>query len=157
MDDFVKLALEIVKAQASVRDMGVDEIVDMVKKLSVGIRGVANEPDAVVPSEQLMDPKKSLRENSVICLECGKSFKVITKKHLAQHNLTPAEYKEKYGMKKGTPLAAKSLQRARRKKMKEMKLWERRKPKAARAASVAKVVKPAKVKKPAKAEAAKSE
>jgi predicted transcriptional regulator len=52
----------------------------------------------------------------------------LTRKHLAQHGLTPDEYRAKHGMKKGTALAAKSLVRERRKKMKDMKLWERRKP-----------------------------
>ena len=70
--------------------------------------------------------RKAVKESSVVCLECGKSFKVLTKKHLAAHNLTPEEYRAKYGYKKGAPLAAKSLQRERRKKMKDMRLWERR-------------------------------
>ncbi|MDE5879805.1 MAG: MucR family transcriptional regulator, partial [Desulfovibrio sp.] len=33
---------------------------------------------------------------------------------------------EKWGLKKDTPLVCKSLQRERRKKMKDMKLWEKR-------------------------------
>ena len=73
-----------------------------------------------------MDPSKAVKESSVVCLECGKSFKVLTKKHLSAHGLTPEEYRSKYGYKKGAPLAAKSLQRERRKKMKDMRLWERR-------------------------------
>jgi predicted transcriptional regulator len=74
-----------------------------------------------------MDPKKAIKEKSVTCLECGKSFKILTKKHLATHGLAPEEYKEKWGYKKNTPLVCKSLQRERRKKMKEMRLWEKRK------------------------------
>jgi predicted transcriptional regulator len=76
--------------------------------------------------EPAVDPKKAIREKSVICLECGKSFKVLTKKHLASHGLTPEEYKEKWGYKKGTSLVAKALARERRRKMKDMKLWEKR-------------------------------
>ncbi|HWR05104.1 MAG TPA: MucR family transcriptional regulator, partial [Humidesulfovibrio sp.] len=38
----------------------------------------------------------------------------------------PVEYREKYGYKKGMPLVCKSLQRERRKKMKEMELWKKR-------------------------------
>jgi predicted transcriptional regulator len=76
--------------------------------------------------EPAVDPKKAIREKSVVCLECGKSFKVLTKKHLASHGLTPEEYKEKWGYKKGTSLVAKGLARERRKKMKDMKLWEKR-------------------------------
>ena len=34
--------------------------------------------------------------------------------------------REKFGYKKGMPLVCKSLQRERRKKMKEMELWKKR-------------------------------
>ena len=77
--------------------------------------------------EPPVDPKKAIREKSVICLECGKKFKVLTKKHLATHGLTPAEYKDKWGFKKTQALVDKSLARARKNKMQEMQLWKRRK------------------------------
>ncbi|MEA4858718.1 MAG: MucR family transcriptional regulator [Solidesulfovibrio sp.] len=127
MEDYLKEALEIVKAQASVRTMTDDEITSMLKNVAAGIQAAA-EADAL-PAETAgpaLDPAKAVKESSVTCLECGKSFKVLTKKHLAGHGLTPEEYRAKYGYKKGAPLAAKSLQRERRKKMKEMRLWERR-------------------------------
>ena len=54
-------------------------------------------------------------------------LKVLTKRHLITHGLTPEQYKEKYGYKKGTSLVAKSLARSRRKTMQDMKLWEKRK------------------------------
>jgi predicted transcriptional regulator len=43
--------------------------------------------------------------------------------------MTPAEYKDKWGYSKGTSLVSKSLARERRKKMQDMKLWERKKKK----------------------------
>jgi predicted transcriptional regulator len=128
MDDCLKEALEIVKAQASVRNMTEEEITSMVKKVAEGIRGIS---EGVGVAEEGVaafgDPKKALKEKSISCLECGKTFKILTKKHLGTHNLTPDEYRAKYGYKKGTPLVSKSLQRERRAKMKDMKLWEKRK------------------------------
>ncbi len=128
MDDYLKEALDIVKAQASVRNMTEEEIISMVEKLAQGIATIAEvgtEAEIGV-AKPVMDPKKAIREKSIICLECGKSFKVITKRHLGTHDLTPVEYKEKYGYPKKTSLVCKSLARERRKKMSEMKLWERR-------------------------------
>ncbi len=127
MEEYVKEALEIVKAQASVRTMTEDEITSMVRKLADGIRNISEgntATDETIGGNE--EARKVMREKSITCLECGKSFKVITKRHLAQHNLTPDEYRDKHGYKKGTPLVCKGLQRERRKKMKEMKLWERR-------------------------------
>jgi predicted transcriptional regulator len=127
MEDALKQALDIVKAQAGVRNMTEDEITSMVQKLSQAIQGISI-GETPVQTETIvdLDPKKALREKSVTCLECGKTFKVLTKRHLATHDLTPVEYKEKWGYKKGTALIAKGLARDRKKKMQEMKLWERR-------------------------------
>jgi len=126
MDDYLKEALEIVKAQASVRTMNEEEITSMVQKLAADIKAIAEGGTLEVLEESAVDPKKAIREKSVLCCVCGKSFKVLTKKHLASHGLTPEEYREKFGYKKKLPLVCKSLQRERRKKMKEMKLWEKR-------------------------------
>lgn len=127
MENYIKEALEIVKAQASVRNMTEEEITSMVKKLAEGIKdiseGTAVDDEAQIPAT---DPRKAIKEKTITCLECGKSFKVLTKKHLAKYGMTPEEYREKWGYRKGTPLVCKSLQRERRKKMKEMRLWEKR-------------------------------
>lgn len=116
------------KAQASVRTMSEDEINGMIAKVSAGIMQTASNgvTDGIPDEGPAMDPKKSIRETSVTCLECGKRFKVLTKKHLAAHGLTPDEYRAKFGLKKGTALACKVLAREWRKKMGEMKLWEKR-------------------------------
>jgi predicted transcriptional regulator len=128
MEDYLKQALEIVKAQASLRTMTEEEITSMVKKLAGGIKTIDEECVTIQETEKtvVLDPKKAIREKSIICLESGKAFKIITKKHLAKFGLTPDEYRAKYGYPKKMPLVCKELQRERRKKMKEMKLWEKR-------------------------------
>ncbi|BFR47758.1 MucR family transcriptional regulator [Nitratidesulfovibrio sp. HK-II] len=154
MDDMFKEALELVKAQATVRAMTADEMTSMVSALAKSLQAlsqpVAESAGAASVDAVKADSAKSIREAAVTCLECGKVFKIITAKHLALHGLDADAYREKWGLKKGTPLACKALVRARRKKMKEMQLWERRrsaagaKTQAAAAASVAPAAKPAK-------------
>jgi predicted transcriptional regulator len=127
MEDYIKQAIEIVKAQASVRNMTEEEINSMILNVTRGIKSAISEEQLVVDQQDpAVDPKKSIRERSVICLECGKQFKVITKKHLAKHELTPEEYKEKWGFKKNTSLVCKTLARDRRKNMQKMELWKKR-------------------------------
>ncbi len=127
MEDYLKEALEIVKAQASVRNMTEDEINSMIATVTKGIMAAASEEQPEEgPQKPAVDPKKSIKEKSVVCLECGKQYKILTKKHLAKHDLTPEEYKAKWGFKKGTSLVAKALARDRRKKMQEMQLWKKR-------------------------------
>lgn len=125
--DYVKEALDIVKAQAGVRSMTEEEITTMVRSLASTLEEGDMRQEMEAESPVLCcAPKKAIKEKVVVCLECGKSFSILSKKHLASHNLTASEYREKYGYKKGMALACKALVRARRKKMAEMKLWERR-------------------------------
>jgi len=130
MEEYIKQALEIVKAQASVRNMTEEEITSMVKSLANQLRelmeGKELEKAAEEQKKPPVDPKKAIREKSIVCLECGKSFRIITKRHLKSHGLTPEEYKKKWGYKKNQSLIAKSLARERRKKMQEIQLWTKR-------------------------------
>ena len=129
MDEYVKEALDVVKAQAGVRNMTEDEITSMVQSVANRLRNVEEQTEGEQGAGQqpAVDPKKAVREKSVICLECGKSFKILSKRHLATHGLTPQQYKEKWGFKKSQSLVAKSLSRQRRKKMQEIQLWKKRK------------------------------
>ena len=131
MEEYVQQALDIVKAQASVRTMSEEEITSMVQSLSQQLKGIVDGNGAQAAEEKsqepAVDPKKAIREKAVVCLECGKKFKVLSKKHLAQHGLTPEEYKEKWGFKKNQSLVTKELARQRKQKMQEMQLWKRRK------------------------------
>jgi len=130
MEDCLKSALELAKAQASVRVMSEDEITSFVQKLAANLRSIqdgGSSCECATEEVSAEEVRKSVKEKSVTCLECGQTFKILTKRHLALHGLTPAEYREKYGMKKNTPLVCKTLQRERRKKMQDMQLWEKRK------------------------------
>lgn len=132
MEAYLKEALEIVRAQASVRTMTEEEISTMIKNLTLGIKGISEGSEVAeeaAAEEELtpIDPQKAIKEKSICCALCGKSFKILTKKHIATHGLSPEEYREKCGYKKGQPLVCKALQRERRNKMKEMELWKRRK------------------------------
>jgi predicted transcriptional regulator len=126
MEDYLKEALEIVKAQAGVRAMNEDEIAGMVKKLSQSIHAISENREVAVVEDATIDPHKAIREKSITCLVCGKEFKLITKRHLATHGLTVEEYLEKFGYKKGTALVSRALRKTRKRKMQEMRLWERR-------------------------------
>lgn len=127
MEEHVMMALEIVKAQAGFRTMTEDEICSMIQGLSVAISKVPAAdaaPEALRMEHAALD--QTSKGNAIICLECLKSFKMLTHKHLATHGLTPAEYRAKWNYAKDAPLVCKALRRRRRKKMKDIKLWEKR-------------------------------
>jgi predicted transcriptional regulator len=129
MDDYLNESLELVKAQASVRPMTVEEITSMIRNLAVQLQKMSagaplSAEDGAAAEDR--DPMRAIKDKSVTCLECGKTFSIITKRHLAMHGMTTEEYRAKHGYPKKMPLACKALVRARRAKMKEMRLWEKR-------------------------------
>ena len=123
-------AMAMVQAQAGVKQMTPVEMIAMVKELADGLAKLAACEDTEMCAEEsvegpVVDPKKAIKQNSILCVECGKSFKILGKKHLATHGLTPDEYREKHGYKKGTALVCKSLAKQRKEKMAAMKIWEK--------------------------------
>ena len=71
-----------------------------------------------------LTPENSIQDDKVICLECGAEMKQLTQKHLVTHGMSQKEYKKKYGFTMQTPLAAKSLTKARIKAAKKRGLPE---------------------------------
>lgn len=69
--------------------------------------------------------RSSIKEEAIVCLECGRVGRVLTRKHLAQHNLTPDMYRLKWGIERDTPLMCYELLQSRKDRMLDMKLWER--------------------------------
>ena len=70
--------------------------------------------------------KKSISPDYIICLEDGKKFKSL-KRHLrAQYNLTPEQYRTKWGLPKDYPMVAPSYAAARSNLAKQMGLGQQR-------------------------------
>ena len=114
MEDYLKHAIELVKAQASVRVMSEDEMADMIASLASKLKKFdtaeeCEECSTCASEAPITDAKRSIKEKSIVCLECGKTFKVITKKHLILHGLDAVSYRAKWGLKKGTPLPARNF------------------------------------------------
>lgn len=70
--------------------------------------------------------KKSVMPDYIVCLEDGKKFKSL-KRHLRTHyNLSPEEYREKWGLPHDYPMVAPNYARARSDLAKKMGLGTRR-------------------------------
>ena len=77
-----------------------------------------------------VNPKRSVHDDYIVCLEDGKKFKSL-KRHLMTHyNLTPEEYREKWGLDANYPMVAPNYAAARSQLAKKMGLG--RKPKGRR-------------------------
>jgi predicted transcriptional regulator len=121
----VEMASEIVAAQASHAPMSPEEISEVVRRVFdilqklQSIEAGQAEGHHHGDAPEHMNPQDSIQRNRVICLVCGKEFKLLSNRHLALHSMTSREYKLKYGLPLRQALSAKSLTQARRKIAKE--------------------------------------
>lgn len=122
----LEIAAEIVQTQVASTSMTAVEIASslrMVYQTLQEIQKSESEGTVLAPQKiltevqeevpKVVDPKDSIKEDKIICLECGAEMRQLTQKHLIAHGISPKEYKKKYGFSMRTPLAAKSLSKAR--------------------------------------------
>lgn len=117
----VEMCADIVAAQAGHTRLTSDEIGDSLRQVFRTLLDVQRTgQDAEVEESIIRDPQASIQRNQVVCLECGKSFKLLSNRHLALHGLTPREYKQKHGIRMTQALSARTLSQRRRKLAKEL-------------------------------------
>jgi predicted transcriptional regulator len=69
--------------------------------------------------------KKSVTTDYIVCLEDGKKFKSI-KRHLQSHDMSPEQYREKWGLARDYPMVAPAYAAARSQLAKSFGLGQRR-------------------------------
>lgn len=110
----VEMTAEIVQAQIGTKDMSKDDIKAALHDTFLTLKGLqdaelSGHSSEHAESRPAIAPEKSIQKNQVVCLECGQAFKMLSPKHLKSHDLTPKEYRKKYGFSMRQPLCAKAL------------------------------------------------
>ena len=86
-------------------------------------------PVVVEKPKPAVNPKKSVTDDYIICLEDGKKFKSL-KRHLrTQYNMTPEQYREKWGLPADYPMVAPNYAVARSQLAKKMGLGQQQRKK----------------------------
>lgn len=127
--NYVELAADIVSAYVANNSVSAVELPTLINEVHSALRRVsagANE-SAVEPPKPAVAIKKSITPDYIICLEDGKKFKSL-KRHLrTQYDMTPEQYREKWGLAPDYPMVAPNYALARSQLAKEMGLGQQRK------------------------------
>jgi predicted transcriptional regulator len=106
--DLRGLTAQIAASYASGNSVEAAALPDLIKKIYATLDGLgraAPEPERPVPA---VSPKKSVFADYIVCLEDGKKLKML-KRHLkTAYNLTPDEYRERWGLPHDYPMVAPS-------------------------------------------------
>ncbi len=125
---FVDLTASIVSAYVSNNPTTASEIPGLISQIHaalvrVSIAGTEAVPE---PAKPAVSVKKSMTSDYLVCLEDGKRFKSL-KRHLrTQYNMSPEQYREKWGLPADYPMVAPNYAVARSQLAKKMGLGQQR-------------------------------
>ncbi|TKT81209.1 MucR family transcriptional regulator [Aquamicrobium sp. LC103] len=128
-DTLIELTADVVAAYVSNNPVPVGELPNLIADVhaALGRVGGVAEQAPVDKQKPAVNPKKSVHDDYIICLEDGKKFKSL-KRHLMTHyNLTPDQYREKWGLDANYPMVAPNYAAARSQLAKKMGLGRKRK------------------------------
>jgi predicted transcriptional regulator len=124
----VALTANIISAYISNNPLGREDLPAMIADVHEALskasqRSGGSDREELKPA---VAPKKSIHGDYLICLEDGKKFKSL-KRHLRTHyNLSPEEYREKWGLPHDYPMVAPNYAAARSHLAKQMGLGTRK-------------------------------
>ena len=125
----IELTADIVAAYVSNNPVPMGELPNLIADVhaALGKVGVMPEQPVVEKAKPAVNPKRSVHDDYIVCLEDGKKFKSL-KRHLMTHyNLTPEQYREKWNLDPSYPMVAPNYAAARSQLAKKMGLGRKRK------------------------------
>ncbi|MEW6255476.1 MAG: MucR family transcriptional regulator [Pseudomonadota bacterium] len=125
---YIELAADIVSAYVSNNSVAAADLPSLINEVHAALTRVSKgeaEP-APEPLKPAVPLKKSVTPDYIICLEDGKKFKSL-KRHLrTQYNMSPEQYREKWGLPADYPMVAPNYAAARSELAKQMGLGQQR-------------------------------
>jgi len=126
--NFIDLTANIVSAYLSNNPTPASEIPNLISQIHAALLRVSNggSEAALETVKPAVSVKKSMTPDYLVCLEDGKRFKSL-KRHLrTQYNMTPEQYREKWGLPSDYPMVAPNYAVARSQLAKKMGLGQQR-------------------------------
>ena len=131
---FIDLTANIVSAYVSNNSTPASEIPALISQIHAALVrvSVGRVETPLEPAKPAVSVKKSVTAEYLVCLEDGKRFKSL-KRHLrTQYNMTPEQYRDKWGLAPDYPMVAPNYAVARSQLAKEMGLGQQRRRRGAK-------------------------
>ena len=105
-DDVLGLTAQIVSAHVSNNVVSPDALPSLIQEVYKTLSGVGKEPVQPDSPQPAVPVKKSVSAEYLVCLEDGKKLKML-KRHLkTAYNMTPEQYRERWGLPPDYPMVA---------------------------------------------------
>lgn len=129
--EITTLTAEIVGAYVGHHAVATTDLPDLIAIVGKNLADLGQQPAEAEAEKPIpaVPIKRSVREDEIICLVCGKPQKML-KRHLStQHELAPDEYRAMFGLKDDYPLVAPSYAATRSALAKKIGLGRKPEPK----------------------------
>ncbi len=126
--NYIELAADIVSAYVANNSVRAGELPDLIGSVHSALLNVGS-PAPVQAAERpapAVPVKKSVTPDAIYSLEDGKPYKSL-KRHITKLGMTPAQYREKWGLPKDYPMVAAAYAAKRSELAKNMGLGQKRK------------------------------
>ena len=124
--NLLDMAVHISSAYVSNNPIAADELHGFIRSVHSTLVDIYTGAPTPAASPPAVSPKRSVTSQYLVCLEDGKRFKSL-KRHLqAHHGMTPAEYREKWGLPRDYPMVASAYAQTRSRLARENGLGKKR-------------------------------
>ena len=122
------LTADIVAAHVSNNSVAVNDLPNLIQNVHQALSVISQQSAAPEPRPEPKVPvRSSVKPDFIVCLEDGKPQKML-KRHLMTHyNLTPDQYRQKWGLSADYPMVAPNYAEQRRALAKSIGLGTKRK------------------------------
>lgn len=106
--DLLRMTAEIVSAYVGQNTLAAQQLPDVINVVHATLTGLQGAPVEVStePARPAVPIKKSVTPEHIVCLEDGKKLKML-KRHLrSTYNMSPDEYRAKWGLPPDYPMVA---------------------------------------------------
>ncbi len=126
-DTLLTLTADIVAAHVSNNSVAVNDLPNLIQNVHGALSAIAGTTSAAEPKpEPKVSIRASIKPDYIVCLEDGKRLKML-KRHLMTHyNMTPDQYRQKWGLSADYPMVAPNYAEQRRKLAKSIGLGTKR-------------------------------
>ena len=108
LTDILAITTDIVVSYSSNNQMPAADLPDFIESIFFKIQQLA-QGEASPSLEELVPAvpiKKSITRDYIVCLEDGKQLKMLRRHLSSAYNMTPEQYREKWGLKPDYPMVA---------------------------------------------------
>ncbi|MGA1806298.1 MucR family transcriptional regulator [Sphingobium sp. WW5] len=103
----VTLTADIVAAHVSNNSVGVSDVATLIANVHSALTGLSTPVEAPVEKQEpAVSIRSSVKPDYIVCLEDGKKLKMLKRYLMTRYQMTPDEYRTKWGLSADYPMTA---------------------------------------------------